>query len=173
MQTEPHPEPPAGLRIRPAVAADAGLVLALVRELAEYERLAAQVVAGEDDFARWLFGDAPAAEVAIAEVDGAAVGFALFFTSFSTFLGRPGIYLEDLYVRSAHRGRGVGGALLRHLAQETRARGYGRLEWSVLDWNRDAIGFYLRLGAVAMTEWSVYRLAGDALAACAGEPVGR
>jgi len=171
MQIEPHPEPPANLLVRPAVAADAGLVLAMVRELAEYERLADQVVAGEADFVRWLFGDTPAAEVVIAETGGAAVGFALFFTSFSTFLGRPGIYLEDLYVRPAHRGRGVGSALLRHLAKVTRARGYGRLEWSVLDWNTEAIGFYLRLGAVAMTEWSVYRLTGDALAACAGARV--
>lgn len=164
-ETQPDPRP---LTIRAARAADIPLVLGLIRELAEYEQLAAEVVATEEQLRRWLCGAAPAAEVLIAERER-PLGFALFFTSFSTFLGRPGLYLEDLFVRPRFRGQGVGRALLSHLARLVRERGYGRLEWSVLDWNTPAIGFYERLGARAMSEWTTYRLTGDALAALAGD----
>ena len=156
-----------GLVIRNAAPADVPLVLAFIRELAEYERLAHEVVATEALLDAWLFSSRPAAEVVLAELDGEAVGFALFFTTFSTFLGRPGIWLEDLYVRPAVRSRGVGRTLLAHLAQLTVDRGYGRLEWAVLDWNEPAIGFYRRLGAVAMSDWTTWRLTGPPLAALA------
>jgi GNAT superfamily N-acetyltransferase len=152
-----------GLVIRPAAADDVPLILRFIRELAEYERLLHEVVATEDVLRGTLFGPHPYAEVAIAEVDGEPAGFALFFHNFSTFLGRPGIYLEDLYVRPALRGRGVGRALLRHLARLAVERRCGRLEWWVLDWNEPAIRFYRSLGAVAMDEWTVFRVAGEAL----------
>ncbi len=158
-----------GLVIRDAVPADVPLVLEFIRELAEYERLAHEVVASESLLDAWLFGSRPAAEVIIAELDGEAVGFALYFTTFSTFLGRPGIWLEDLFVRPAARGRGIGRALLAHLADLTLERGYGRLEWAVLDWNESAIGFYRRLGAVAMSDWTTWRLTGPSLAALASD----
>jgi GNAT superfamily N-acetyltransferase len=161
--------PPNLLRIRPAAVDDVPLVLHFIRRLAEYERLAHEVVATEEGLRRWLFGERPAAEVVIAEWDGEPAGFALFFHNFSTFLGRPGIYLEDLYVEPALRGRGIGRALLGHLARLAVERGCGRLEWWVLDWNDDAIRFYRSLGAVAMDEWTVFRVTGDALAALAGE----
>jgi GNAT superfamily N-acetyltransferase len=149
------------------------LVASLIRELAEYERLLAEVTATEEGLRRALFGERRYAEVAIAEEDredaGAEpLGFALFFHNFSTFLGRPGIYLEDLYVRPPHRARGVGRALLRHLATLAEERGCGRLEWAVLDWNEAAIGFYRKLGAHPTTGWTVYRLEGAALARLAG-----
>jgi len=153
--------------IRDAVPADVPLVLGFIHELAAYERLADEVVATEALLDAWLFGTRPAAEVVLADLDGEAVGFALFFTTFSTFLGRPGIWLEDLYVRPAARGRGVGRALLAHLARLTVDRGYGRLEWAVLDWNEPAIGFYRRLGAVAMSDWTTWRLTGASLATLA------
>jgi GNAT superfamily N-acetyltransferase len=159
MPTKPTHAP----TIRPATSADVPLVLSLIKELAEYERLSHVVVATETDLVRHLFGQRPAAEVLIAEAEGGSVGFALFFTNFSTFLARPGIYLEDLYVRPAFRGRGIGAALLRRLAGIAVERGCGRLEWSVLDWNEPAIGFYKRLGAEPMAEWTVFRVAGDAL----------
>ncbi|HEX8431565.1 MAG TPA: GNAT family N-acetyltransferase [Longimicrobium sp.] len=158
------------LRIRPALPADVPLILHFIRRLAEYERLAHEVVATEEILRDSLFGARPAAEVVIAEWEGAPAGFALFFHNFSTFLGRPGLYLEDLFVEPEQRGRGIGRALLGHLARVATERGCGRLEWSVLDWNRDAIRFYRSLGAEAMDDWTVYRVTGDALAALAALP---
>jgi GNAT superfamily N-acetyltransferase len=154
--------------IRQAAPADVPLICALIGELAEYERLAHEVSATEEDIRAALFGERPYAEVIIAEHDGAAVGFALFFHNFSTFLGRPGIYLEDLYVRPEMRGRGIGRSLLAHLAGLAVDRRCGRLEWSVLDWNAPSIAFYKSLGARPMEEWDVYRLTGDSLHALAG-----
>jgi GNAT superfamily N-acetyltransferase len=150
--------------IRAAVPADVPLIRRLIEGLAEYERLRHACVATDAQLERTLFGERPYAEVVIAEVGGTAAGFALFFHNYSTFLARPGIYLEDLYVEPAWRGRGVGKALLQHLAALAVARDCGRLEWSVLDWNVDAIGFYRRLGAEPQDEWTVYRVSGDALA---------
>jgi len=152
------------LTIEPARRADAPLILQLIRELAEYERLAHVVTATEDDLLRTLFGPNPGAEVRLARWDGAPAGFALFFPNYSTFLGKPGLYLEDLFVRPEYRGRGVGRALLRELANIAIRRGHGRLEWCVLDWNAPAIDFYQKLGAEPMSDWTVFRLAGDALA---------
>ena len=155
----------AGLHIRAAAEPDVPLIATLIRELAEYERLLDSVCMTEERLRSALFGPHRYAEVAIAEDDtGQALGFALFFHNFSTFLGLPGIYLEDLFVRPAHRGLGVGRALLQHLARVARARNCGRLEWSVLDWNETAIGFYRRLGARPNDGWTVYRLDGEALA---------
>jgi len=152
------------LTIRPATVDDAALVLSLIQELAHYERLASEVVATEAMLRETLFGERPAAEVLIAEEGGAAVGFALFFHNYSTFLGRAGIHLEDLYVRQSHRGRGYGRALLRRVAEIAQGRECGRLEWSVLDWNEPAIRFYEKLGAVAMDDWTIYRVTGPTLA---------
>jgi GNAT superfamily N-acetyltransferase len=159
----------AGLELRFATGADVGLILAFIRELAEYERLAHEVVADEASLRSTLFGEKPFAEVVIAELDGAPAGFALFFHSFSTFLARPGIYLEDLYVRPEFRGRGIGGKVLVFLARLAVERGCGRFEWSVLDWNEDAIRFYRALGAESMDEWIGFRVTGPALAALAGQ----
>lgn len=153
----------APLRIEPATAQDVGLILGFIRELAEYERMLGQVVATEDMLREQLFGARPGAEVVIARWDGEPAGFALFFHNFSTFLGRRGLYLEDLFVRPAFRGRGVGRALLEFLAHVAVERGCGRLEWWVLDWNEAAIGFYRGLGAAAMSDWTVYRLTGEPL----------
>jgi len=153
----------SSISIRPAVLADVPLVLRFIRELAEYERLGDHVVATEEALAATLFGQSPRAEVVFAMVDGAEAGFALFFHNYSTFLGRLGIYLEDLYVRPELRGRGVGGALLRHLAMLAAERGCGRLEWSVLDWNEPALAFYRSIGAKPVDGWTVHRLEGDAL----------
>jgi len=150
--------------IREAARSDVPLILTLIRELADYERLAHEVVATDEGLAASLFGREPRAEVLIAEIDGAPAGFALFFHNYSTFLGRPGIYLEDLFVRPNARARGVGRALLARLAAITTERGCGRLEWAVLDWNASAIGFYQKLGATPMSDWTVYRLTGEALA---------
>jgi len=155
--------------IRPAEERDLDAILGLIRELAEYERLAHEAVADRDEVRRHLFGAHPRAEVLIAEAGGETVGFALYFHNFSTFLGKPGIYLEDLFIRTAHRGRGYGKALLSKLASIAVERSCGRLEWSVLDWNEPAIGFYKRLGAGPMDEWTVYRLTGDALRRVASE----
>lgn len=152
-----------GLTLRDATRDDLPLVRELIEGLAEYERLRHECHATEELLDAALFGERRYAEVVIAERDGAAAGFALFFHNFSTFLARPGIYLEDLYVRPEHRGHGVGKALLSHLAGLAVARGCGRLEWSVLDWNTDAIGFYRRLGAVPQDEWTVYRVTDAAL----------
>lgn len=159
----------AALRIRPAEPTDVPLVLDFIRRLAEYERLAHEVVATEAELERWLFGERRYAEVVIAEWDARPAGFALYFHNFSTFLGRPGIYLEDLFVDPELRGRGIGRALLAHLAALAVERGCGRLDWWVLDWNQDAIRFYRSLGAVPKDEWTVYRLTGDALQRMAGE----
>lgn len=159
------------LTIRPATAADVPLIAALIRELADYEKLAHEVRFDEAVLEAKLFGPngghGPYAEVLIGEVDGTAQGFALFFHNFSTFEGRPGIYLEDLYVRPAARGAGLGKALLRHLATLALERDCARLEWSVLDWNAPAIGFYKALGAKPMDEWTVMRVDGPALEALA------
>ena len=159
--------------IRPAVPADAGLILAFIRELGEYERLSHEVVADEAGLAAQLFGERPRAEVLIAEVDGAAAGFALFFHNFSTFVGKPGLYLEDLFVRPAFRGHGLGKRLMVRLAQIAVERDCGRFEWSVLDWNTPAIDFYRSLGATGMDEWTVQRVSGDTLRALAGRNSGQ
>lgn len=156
-----------GIAIRPAVPADAGLILAFIRELGEYERLSHEVVADEAGLAAQLFGERPRAEVLIAEVDGAAAGFALFFHNFSTFVGKPGLYLEDLFVRPAFRGHGLGKRLMVRLARIAIERDCGRFEWSVLDWNTPAIDFYRSLGATGMDEWTVQRVSGNALRALA------
>lgn len=154
----------SGLVIRPAKPADAAIAYALVRELAEYERLIDDVDATAEDLARALFGPSPRVFCDIAEWDGAAAGFALWFYNFSTFRGRHGIYLEDLFVRPAFRGRGIGKALLVHLAKRAALEGCARVEWSVLDWNEPSIKFYESLGAIPMEEWTIFRLTGEALA---------
>ncbi|MEZ0471401.1 GNAT family N-acetyltransferase [Luteimonas salinilitoris] len=154
---------PSGIVLRAATRADVPQILAFIRELGEYERLAHEVVADEATLAESLFGARPGAEVVIAEVDGAPAGFALFFHNFSTFLGRPGLYLEDLYVRPGFRGYGIGRRLMTHLAKLALERGCGRFEWSVLDWNAPAIRFYRALGAVGMDGWTVQRVDGEAL----------
>ena len=155
-------------RIRFAQAADTPVILNFIRALARYEKLEADCVATEESLRATLFGEKPYAEVLLIEDDtGKAQGFALFFHNYSTFLAKPGIYLEDLFVDPAARGKGYGKALLVKLAEIAVARGCGRLEWSVLDWNQPAIDFYLSLGARPMDEWTVYRVDGDALGALA------
>lgn len=149
--------------IRPATVSDVPLIAQLIRDLAEYEKLAGDVVFNEAVLKQHLFGPRPYAEVLIAEHEGAGVGFALFFHNFSTFLGQPGIYLEDLFVKPANRGQGHGKQLLAALAKLAVERGCGRLEWAVLDWNKPAIGFYESLGARPNDEWTVFRLTGEAL----------
>jgi GNAT superfamily N-acetyltransferase len=151
------------IEIRLATERDVPLLLTFIKALAEYERLENKVVATEAALHETLFGPRPSAEAAIAYAGDDAVGFAVWFSTYSTFLARPGLYLEDVFVLPAWRGRGIGRALLRHLARLAVARGCGRMEWSVLDWNEPAIGFYRRIGAQAMDEWTVYRLTGDAL----------
>lgn len=153
----------------PATVADVPTILHLIQSLAEYEKLSHEVVATEDSLRAALFGEHPGAECLIARDHGAPVGFALYFHNFSTFLSRRGLYLEDLFVEPAHRGKGYGKALLQHLARIAVARGCGRLEWSVLDWNAPAIGFYESLGARLMTDWRIFRLTGEALHAFAGD----
>ncbi len=148
----------SALAIRTALAGDAPVLLSLIRGLADYERLAHEVVATEAQLAVELGAAHPVVHALVAEQDGEAVGFALYFFSFSTFVGRQGLYLEDLYVRPASRGRGIGRALLGELARRAAARGCGRMEWSVLDWNVDAQRFYEGLGARPMAEWTVWRL---------------
>ncbi|MBB5711756.1 GNAT family N-acetyltransferase [Sphingomonas xinjiangensis] len=154
--------------VRPATPADVSLILRFVRELAEFEREPDAVQATEPMLMEALFGQKPGAEAVIAEHDGEPAGFALFFHNFSTWTGRKGLYLEDLYVTPDARGAGVGTALLRHLAGLAIDRGCGRFEWSVLDWNDPAIRFYRAMGAVGMDEWRVQRVAGDALTKLAG-----
>lgn len=144
--------------IRPARPDDVAAVVSLVRELADYERALSSVVATEDAFASALFGPSPAVFCHVAEADGEVVGFAVWFRNFSTWLGTHGIYLEDLYVRPAHRGTGLGRALLETLIGIARERGYGRVEWAVLDWNEPAQAFYRSLGAEPMDEWTVWRV---------------
>lgn len=162
MTTTTHAQ---GFTLRPAGSADAGLILVLIQELAEYEKLAHEVVATEDTLREQLFGPRPAAEVLLATdaATGETAGFALYFANFSTFLAQPGLYLEDLFVRPAYRRRGLGKLLLRTLGQTAVARGCGRFEWSVLDWNADAIAFYRSLGADLMDGWTTCRVTGAAL----------
>ena len=148
----------AGITVVPATPDDVPAILSMIRELAEYEKLLDRVSATEQSLRRDLFGPRPYAEVLMGRLDGAAVGYALFFHSYSTFLARPGIYLEDVYVRPAARGRGVGKALLTAVARTARERDCGRLEWSVLDWNKPSIDFYVSLGAVPLDEWTMYRM---------------
>lgn len=164
-----HPADPYD--IRPATVADVPLILTLIRELAEFERLLHEVTGDEASLREHLFGPRPVAEVLLAFVrdGGEAAGMTLFFQNFSTFLTRPGIYLEDLYVRPPHRGQGLGKILLRRVAQLAVARGCGRFEWAVLDWNENAIGFYKKLGARLLEDWRICRVAGDALTAL-GDP---
>ena len=160
------------VRIRSATRADVARILDLIRALAEYEKLSHECVATEEALAATLFGERPAAEVVMAECDGETAGFALFFPTYSTFLARPGLYLEDLFVHPHLRGHGVGLALMRHLARLAVERGYGRFEWSVLDWNRPAIDFYRSLGARPMDGWTVQRVDGEALRALAARAGG-
>lgn len=158
----------AALSIRRARRGEAGLVLGFIRELADYEKLLHEVEADEAAIERALFAENPRVFCDIAEWNGEAVGFAVWFVSFSTFSGRSGIYLEDLFVRAAHRGKGIGVALLSRLARECVTNGWSRLQWSVLDWNTPSIEFYRSLGATLMDDWTVCRVNGDALNALAG-----
>ncbi|MFL5832354.1 MAG: GNAT family N-acetyltransferase [Solirubrobacteraceae bacterium] len=158
-----------GVRIRPAERDDVELVLAMIRELADYERARERAVGSEDLLRDALFGEHPAAEAVIAELDDEPVGFALFFGTFSTWLCRPGLYLEDLFVRPAHRRGGIGRALLSHVARIALERGCARLDWSVLGWNEPALEFYRALGAEQMHEWAGLRLEGESLERAAGE----
>ena len=151
------------LEIRPAASSDSALILGFVRKLAEYERLLHAVVATEADVVRDLFGENPRVFCDLAFWDGAPAGFALWFHNYSTFRGSHGLYLEDLFVEPAYRGRGIGKALLRRLAQRCQADGLAKLEWQVLDWNAPSIAFYKSLGAVAVDDWTVFRLADEAL----------
>ena len=155
---------PIPFEIKPANAADVPTILRLIRELAEYERAPNDAVATEGQLQEVFFGPQPSAQVLIAREAGEPVGFAVYFFNFSTWLGRPGLYLEDLFVRPEARGRGYGKALLVRLAQIAEARGCGRMEWAVLDWNEPAIEFYKKLGAKPMDEWTVYRLTRDGIA---------
>lgn len=155
--------------IRSAELPDVPVIASLIRGLARYEKLDHQVTMTEEKLTEALFGERRYAETLIAEVDGKPAGFALFFHNFSTFLAQPGIYLEDLFVEPEHRGKGLGRALLARLAQIAVDRGCGRLEWAVLDWNKDAITFYERLGARPNEDWTIYRLAGEGLRALAGQ----
>ena len=150
------------MEIRYADEKDAGLILEFIKELAEYEKMSSEVVATEKLLKEWIF-EKKKAEVIFALEDGKEVGFALFFHNFSTFLGRAGIYLEDLFVKPDYRGKGYGKGLLKKLAEIAKERGCGRLEWSCLDWNKPSIDFYLSLGAKPMDEWTVYRIAGETL----------
>ena len=159
--------PPTTPTLRPAAPADCTAIVGLIRELAVFEKLEHLVVVTPESLQPQLFGPRPAAEAVVAEVDGVVVAFALFFTNFSTFLGQPGLYLEDLYVQPAHRGTGLGKALLQHLGALAVARGCGRFEWSVLDWNENAIRFYEKMGASVMPDWRICRVTGPALQAYA------
>jgi GNAT superfamily N-acetyltransferase len=154
-----HPQP----HLRIAEPGDVAAIVALIRELAEFEQLLHLFEATPEQLERHLFGPRPAAECVVAEAAGEVIAFALFFTNFSTFKCRPGLYLEDLYVQPAHRGTGLGRALLKHLAALAVARGCGRFEWSVLDWNTPAIAFYERMGAQMLPEWRICRVTGEAL----------
>ena len=149
--------------IKPATKKDVPVILNFIKKLADYERLSHEVVATEELLQRTLFGQRRTAEVAIGYFNSDPVGFVLFFHNFSTFVGRPGIYIEDLFIDEPFRRRGFGGALLRHVAKLAAARECGRLEWSVLDWNEPAINFYRKLGAVSMNEWTVFRMTGENL----------
>jgi GNAT superfamily N-acetyltransferase len=157
------------IRIAPAAERDVPVILKFIRDLADYEKLSHLVVATEANIREHVFGANPVAEVLLAYWEDRAVGFALFFRNFSTFLGQPGIYLEDLFVEPEHRGKGIGKALLTRLAKIAIERGYGRLEWAVLDWNTPSIEFYRNLGAVPLDEWTGYRVTGEALDRLAGD----
>jgi GNAT superfamily N-acetyltransferase len=160
---------PSNPTITSATPADIPAILDFIRKLAEYEHLSHTVTASEADLRENLFGPTPAAEVLLAKIEGKSVGFALYFTTFSTFVGRPGIWLEDLFVLADFRHRGIGRALLRAVASIAIKRNCGRLEWSVLDWNKPAIQLYKKLGAVPMNDWTIQRLTGDALLRLANE----
>jgi GNAT superfamily N-acetyltransferase len=151
------------IQIVEATAADVPRILEMIRGLAEYEKLSDYVTATEEKLRETLFGDRPGADILLAYADGECAGFALFFPNYSTFLAKPGIFLEDLYVKPDWRGKGIGRALLARVAQIAQQRGCGRLEWEVLDWNEPSIGFYKSLGAVPMDEWTKYRVTGEAL----------
>jgi GNAT superfamily N-acetyltransferase len=154
---------PAAIAIRPAVESDVPLIHALICELADYEKLAHEMTATKERLRQTLFGPRPAAEVLIATLGDTPAGFALYFQNYSTFLGRPGIYLEDLFVRPDYRGKGIGRKLLARLTSIARDRECGRVEWAVLDWNEPAIGFYKSLGAKPMNDWRIFRLTGESL----------
>ena len=151
--------------LRPAEPRDVPAIVGLITELAEFEKLTHLLRVTPETLHPHLFGERPVVEAIVGEVDGEVVAFALFFTNFSTFLSKPGLYLEDLYVRPAHRGSGLGKALLTRLGQIAVERGYGRFEWSVLDWNENAIRFYEKMGATVMPDWRICRVTGEALAA--------
>ncbi len=157
----------ADIRIVEAREQDVPVILEMIQGLAEYEKLTHACTATEEQLRSTLFGQRPGAEVLLAHLDGVCVAFALFFPNYSTFLAKPGMYLEDLFVKPEARGKGAGLALLQKLAAIARERDYGRVEWSVLDWNEPAIGFYKSLGAVPMDEWTMFRLTGDAIPALA------
>ncbi len=160
---------PEGVAIEPAQDSDVPLILGFIRELAAYEKLAQEVEATEEDLRRTLFGERPYAETVVAKHEGEAAGFALFFHNYSTFLAKPGIYLEDLFVRPNFRGKGIGKALLVHLARLARERDCGRVEWWVLDWNESAIEFYKSIKAQPMNEWTVFRLSSAGIRSLAGD----
>jgi GNAT superfamily N-acetyltransferase len=161
---------PSAIDIAPAKAEDVPLLLALITELADYEKLRHEVVATHASVSQALFGPRPSAEAVVARFAGEPAGFALYFHNFSTFLGKHGLYLEDLYVRPAYRGRAIGKALLRYLAALALQRDCGRFEWAVLDWNRPARDFYESLGAQAKSDWIIHRISGDALRRLAAPP---
>lgn len=159
------------LLVRPAQPSDASVIFELIQALAEYEKLSHAVTGNVDALSKHLFGDRPCVEAILAESAGETVGFALFFTNYSTFLTQPGIYLEDLFVLPEHRLRGIGRALLKYLAQLAVERGCGRVEWSVLDWNQPAISFYRRLGAAILEDWRICRVTGETLTQLATDPL--
>ena len=161
--------PKQSVRIEPAGRTDVTVLLTLIRELAAYQNMSDQVIATEADLSRALFSSSPQAEAVLAWHDDKPVGFALYFHTFSTFVGKPGLYLEDMFVRPMYRRHGIGRQLLAHLAQLAVTRGCGRFEWSVLNWNKLAIGIYRKVGASPMNEWTVYRLSGNTLSALASE----
>src|SRR5215468_1167849 len=163
---------PHDFEIKPATEGDLSLILSFIKKLAVYERLAHEVTATENGLRETLFGERRYAEVVIGYHRGEPVGFALFFHNYSTFLGKPGIYLEDLFVDEGHRGKGFGKALLVHLARLTKERNCGRLEWAVLNWNEPSINFYRALGAAPMNDWTVFRVTGEALDNLANEKTG-
>ena len=165
MSNGPISAPDPSLRLRPAEPGDVDAIVGLIRALAEFEKLTHLLQVTPDKLRPHLFGARPVAEAFVAEIDTGIVGFALFFTNFSTFLAQPGLYLEDLFVLPSHRGRGIGEALLTRLAQLAVERDYGRFAWSVLDWNEHAIRFYERMGATVMPDWRICRIAGPALEA--------
>jgi hypothetical protein len=164
-----HPTDRPPFSVRPAEPRDVEAIVRLIRGLAEFEELTHLLQVTPESLSPHLFGPKPVAEALVAESDAKVVGFALFFTNFSTFLARPGLYLEDLFVEPAQRGRGIGQALLEHLARLAVARGCGRFEWSVLDWNVNAIRFYERMGATVMPDWRICRVSGAALATFGAE----